>query len=92
MATNLAVAMVRVPRGTERAMDRSLQRAIAMDAGLGLDPLEFRLKNLLKKGELYTPGDTPVDCDLAEGVLRAAKEIGLNRTRRHRVDANAVGR
>jgi CO/xanthine dehydrogenase Mo-binding subunit len=43
---------------------------------LGLDPLEFRLKNLLKKGELYTPGDTPVDCDLAEGLLVAAKAVG----------------
>jgi CO/xanthine dehydrogenase Mo-binding subunit len=43
---------------------------------LGLDPLEFRLKNLLKKGELYTPGDTPVDCDLKAGLLRAAKAIG----------------
>jgi CO/xanthine dehydrogenase Mo-binding subunit len=43
---------------------------------LGLDPLEFRLKNLLNKGELYTPGDNPVDCDLSEGLLRAAKEIG----------------
>jgi CO/xanthine dehydrogenase Mo-binding subunit len=45
---------------------------------LAMDPLEFRLKNLLKKGELYTPGDTPVDCDLKEGLLRAAKEIGWN--------------
>ena len=45
---------------------------------LGLDPLEFRLKNLLKKGEVYTPGDTPVDCDLRDGLLRAAKEIGWN--------------
>jgi CO/xanthine dehydrogenase Mo-binding subunit len=43
---------------------------------LGLDPLEFRLKNLLKKGELYTPGDTPVDCDLKAGLLRAATAIG----------------
>jgi CO/xanthine dehydrogenase Mo-binding subunit len=43
---------------------------------LAIDPLEFRLKNLLKKGERYTPGDTPVDCDLKEGLLRAAKEIG----------------
>lgn len=43
---------------------------------LGLDPLEFRLKNLLKKGELYTPGDTPVDCDLKAGLLQAAEEIG----------------
>ena len=51
---------------------------------LGLDPLEFRLKNLLKKGELYTPGDTPVDCDLEEGLLRAAKEIGWGQ--------NGVGR
>jgi len=46
---------------------------------LAMDPLEFRLKNLLKKGELYTPGDTPVDCDLKEGLLRAAKEIGWNK-------------
>jgi CO/xanthine dehydrogenase Mo-binding subunit len=43
---------------------------------LGLDPLEFRLKNLLEKGDLYTPGDTPVDCDLKAGLLRAAQEIG----------------
>jgi CO/xanthine dehydrogenase Mo-binding subunit len=43
---------------------------------MGLDPLEFRLKNLLRKGELYTPGDTPLDCDLKAGLLRAAKAIG----------------
>ena len=43
---------------------------------LGFDPLEFRIKNLLKKGELYTPGDTPVDCDLKGGLLQAAEEIG----------------
>ncbi|MGH7798909.1 MAG: xanthine dehydrogenase family protein molybdopterin-binding subunit [Candidatus Binatia bacterium] len=49
---------------------------------LGLDPLEFRLKNLLKKGELYTPGDTPVDCDLKAGLLRAAKGIGWNGKKR----------
>jgi CO/xanthine dehydrogenase Mo-binding subunit len=46
---------------------------------LAMDPLELRLKNLLKKGELYTPGDTPVDCDLKAGLLRAAKEIGWNK-------------
>jgi len=45
---------------------------------LGIDPLEFRLKNLLRKGEVYTPGDTPVDCDLRAGLLRTAKEIGWN--------------
>ncbi|MGH7773788.1 MAG: xanthine dehydrogenase family protein molybdopterin-binding subunit [Candidatus Binatia bacterium] len=46
---------------------------------LGIDALDFRLKNLLKKGEEYTPGDTPVDCDLKEGLLRAAKAIGWKR-------------
>lgn len=53
---------------------------------LGIDPLDFRLKNLLKKGEEYTPGDTPVDCDLKEGLLRAAEAIGWKRkkTKRNR--------
>ncbi|MCZ6906459.1 MAG: xanthine dehydrogenase family protein molybdopterin-binding subunit [Deltaproteobacteria bacterium] len=46
---------------------------------LGIDALEFRLKNLLRKGEDYTPGDTPVDCNLREGLLLAAKGIGWNR-------------
>ena len=46
---------------------------------LGIDALEFRLKNLLKKGEEYTPGDTPVDCNLKEGLRRAAKAIGWGR-------------
>jgi len=44
-------------------------------AHLGFDPLEFRLKNLLKKGDLYTAGDTPVDCDLNEGLLKVADAI-----------------
>src|SRR5262245_24987088 len=42
---------------------------------LGIDPLEFRLKNLLKKGDLYTVGDTPVDCDMKEGLLKVADAI-----------------
>ncbi|HSK29788.1 MAG TPA: xanthine dehydrogenase family protein molybdopterin-binding subunit, partial [Candidatus Limnocylindria bacterium] len=42
---------------------------------LGLDPLEFRLKNLLKKGDIYTRGDTAVDCDLEEGLLKVADAI-----------------
>jgi CO/xanthine dehydrogenase Mo-binding subunit len=42
---------------------------------LGMDPLELRLKNLLKKGEPYTPGDTVVDCDLKEGLLKVAKAL-----------------
>jgi CO/xanthine dehydrogenase Mo-binding subunit len=46
---------------------------------LNIDPLEFRLKNLLRKGQEYTPGDTPVDCDLREGLLRAATDVGWKR-------------
>ena len=42
---------------------------------LGIDPLEFRIKNLLKKGDLYTVGDTPVDCDLKEGLLKVANAL-----------------
>ncbi len=38
---------------------------------LGVDPLEFRIKNLLKKGDLYTVGDTPVDCDMEEGCAKS---------------------
>lgn len=46
---------------------------------LGIDPLELRLKNLLKKGENYTPGDTPVDCDLKEGLLKVADALDWKR-------------
>jgi CO/xanthine dehydrogenase Mo-binding subunit len=46
---------------------------------LGMDPLDFRLKNLLKKGEPYTPGDTPVDCNLREGLVRVAKTLAWGR-------------
>lgn len=46
---------------------------------LGMDALEFRLKNLLKKGEEYTPGDTPVDCDLKEGLLKVARALDWKR-------------
>ncbi len=52
----------------ESQMDLIAQR-------LGIDPLEIRLKNLLKKGETYTAGDTPVDCDLKEGLLRVAEAL-----------------
>ncbi|MCY4489391.1 MAG: xanthine dehydrogenase family protein molybdopterin-binding subunit [Deltaproteobacteria bacterium] len=42
---------------------------------LGMDPLDFRLKNLLEKGEPYTPGDTPVDCDLKQGLRKVARRL-----------------
>ncbi len=46
---------------------------------LGIDRLELRVKNLLKKGEAYTPGDSPVDCDLEEGLLKIAEALDWKR-------------
>ncbi len=43
---------------------------------MGWNPMEFRLKNLLDKGEEFVPGDTPLDCDLKKGLLRVTQEIG----------------
>jgi CO/xanthine dehydrogenase Mo-binding subunit/aerobic-type carbon monoxide dehydrogenase small subunit (CoxS/CutS family) len=45
---------------------------------MGWDPVEFRLKNLLERGDDFSPGDTPVDCDMREGLRRVAREIGWN--------------
>ena len=43
---------------------------------LGLDPFEIRMKNLLDKGESFSPGDTPIDCDLKAGLHKVAQAIG----------------
>jgi CO/xanthine dehydrogenase Mo-binding subunit len=42
---------------------------------LGMDPLEFRMKNLLEKGEEYAPGDTPIDCDVKDLLRQLAVSI-----------------
>src|SRR5262249_9501709 len=43
---------------------------------LGLDPLDMRLKNLLRRGEVFAPGDLPIDADLHGDLCRAAAAIG----------------
>jgi len=43
---------------------------------MGIDPLEFRLRQLLERGEVLKPGATAIDADLRQGT-RAAVE-GLN--------------
>jgi CO/xanthine dehydrogenase Mo-binding subunit len=48
---------------------------------LGMDPLELRRKNLLKKGEVYTAGDTPIDCDLEQGLVKVAQALGWRKGR-----------
>ncbi len=38
----------------------------------GIDPLEYRLRHLLHRGEMLKPGATPMDADLRQGTLAAA--------------------
>ena len=48
---------------------------------LGIDPFEMRMKNLLDKGESFSYGDTPIDCDLKAGLQRIAQAIGWDARR-----------
>ncbi len=43
---------------------------------VGEDPLEFRLRRLISRGDDFFIGDTPLDADLAEGVKAAAEAVG----------------
>ena len=51
---------------------------------LGIDPFEIRMKNLLDKGESFSDGDTPIDCDLKAGLQqsRASDRLGCAAQRR----------
>ena len=48
---------------------------------LKIDPVELRLKNLLDKGELYTAGNIPIDCDLRSELKLLAEKIGWGKPR-----------
>lgn len=50
-----------------------------MARALGMDPVAFRLKNMLKAGEEYAPGDRPVDSDLPDMLRRAAAAVQRSR-------------
>jgi CO/xanthine dehydrogenase Mo-binding subunit len=54
---------------TESQMDIIAQK-------LGLDPVEFRLKNLVKKGEEIKPKGKPLDADLFKGLKLVTDELG----------------
>lgn len=43
---------------------------------LGLDPVDLRRRNLLRKGDEFAPGDRPIDGDYEESLRRAAETIG----------------
>jgi CO/xanthine dehydrogenase Mo-binding subunit len=43
---------------------------------LGIDPHDFRCKNLLAPGEPFRPGDSGIDSDLAKGLDEVVERIG----------------
>jgi CO/xanthine dehydrogenase Mo-binding subunit len=49
-------------------MDRIAER-------VGIDPLEYRQRRLLNRGDILKPGATPVDADLRAGILAAVKGL-----------------
>lgn len=52
---------------------------------LGIDPLEFRLKNLKGVGDLFK-GNPIASCGLAECIMRGAERISWKKKRRSRVN------
>ena len=49
---------------------------------LGMDPYALRMRNLLKLGEPFVPGESGIDSDLREGLDLVCREIGYH-GRRH---------
>jgi CO/xanthine dehydrogenase Mo-binding subunit len=60
---------------SERAMDLLAER-------LGLDPLDLRLRNVLREGDRYCTGETMHDVHFAECLESAARAIGWHDDRR----------
>ncbi len=60
---------------SERAMDMLAER-------LGLDPLELRLRNVLREGDVYCTGETMHDVHFAECLQAAADAIDWSSDRR----------
>ena len=54
---------------TESQMDIIAQR-------LGIDPVQIRLKNLLRKGEELKPKGRPLDADLFKGMEKVVQSLG----------------
>jgi len=56
---------------------------------IGIDPLEFRRRNLLSPHEPFAPGDTAIDSDVELGLLRLAEKVGY--VDRPRVPGRGIG-
>lgn len=85
LAESLAVFTHKVPAGAFRGYGapqthwagESQMDVIAEE--LGIDPLELRLRNLVRRGERWAPADTPVDGDLEQGLRAVARGAGWPR-------------
>lgn len=64
--------------GTQAAWASESQLDIIARA-LGMDPLDFRMKNLKDLGEAYVPGESGMDSDLRAGLQLVADRIGYDR-------------
>jgi len=70
------------PAGSYRAFGATHMQWIgeaqidALARKVGLDPLEFRQRNLLRPGEEVRPGGQPLDADLVGDVTKVAAAIG----------------
>ena len=71
----VSAASFRSIGGPQTAWANESQMDILADE-LGLDPLAFRLKNLLHRGEELKPGGKPLDADLREGLRRVTDRMG----------------
>ena len=71
----VSAASFRSIGGPQTAWANESQMDILADE-LGLDPLAFRLKNLLYRGEELKPGGKPLDADLREGLGRVTERMG----------------
>jgi CO/xanthine dehydrogenase Mo-binding subunit len=54
---------------------------------LGIDPYDFRCKNLLAVGQPFQPGDSGIDSDIASGLEEVVERLGY----RQRVQGSAQG-
>ena len=54
----------------------------SLASNLGIDPLEYRMRHLLKRGEVLKPGATAIDADLRQGMQAAVAPLDWqNRSR-----------
>jgi CO/xanthine dehydrogenase Mo-binding subunit len=76
------------PNGAFRGygqMQSTFARELALDVladRLGIDPVELRLRNVLRDGDVYATGETVQDCMYGECLQAAARAVDWNAGRR----------